>query len=73
MSQILVDFVSEWIEIKMPPRKERPEHWMMYFESAFNLEGASAGVLLISPQGSSLCMSCKSTTRPPTTVQSMKP
>jgi hypothetical protein len=31
MSQILVDFVSEWIEIKMPPRKEQPEHWMMYF------------------------------------------
>jgi hypothetical protein len=25
-SQILVDFVSEWTEIQMPPPKERPEH-----------------------------------------------
>jgi hypothetical protein len=25
-SQILTDFVSEWIEIQMPPPKERPEH-----------------------------------------------
>jgi hypothetical protein len=25
-SQILAEFVSEWIEIQMPPPKERPEH-----------------------------------------------
>jgi hypothetical protein len=25
-SQILIDFVSEWTEIQMPPPKERPEH-----------------------------------------------
>jgi hypothetical protein len=48
-SQILADFVSEWIEIQMPPPKERPEHWIMYFDGALNLEGAGAGVLLISP------------------------
>jgi hypothetical protein len=48
-SQILADFVSEWTEIQMPPPKERPEHWIMYFDSALNLEGAGAGVLLISP------------------------
>jgi ribonuclease HI len=34
----------------MPPPKERPEHWIMYFDGALNLEGAGAGVLLISPQ-----------------------
>jgi hypothetical protein len=50
-SWILADFVSEWTEIHMPPPKERPEHWIMYFDGALNLEGASAGVLLISPQG----------------------
>jgi ribonuclease HI len=34
----------------MLPPKERPGHWIMYFDSALNLEGAGAGVLLISPQ-----------------------
>jgi ribonuclease HI len=50
-SQILADFVSELTEIQMPPPKERPEHWIMYFDGALNLKGAGAGVLLISPQG----------------------
>jgi hypothetical protein len=50
-SQILADFVSEWTKIQMPPPKEWPEHWIMYFDGALNLEGAGTGVLLISPQG----------------------
>jgi ribonuclease HI len=53
-SKILVDFVSEWTKIQMPPPKERPEHWIIYFDGTLNLEGASAGVLLISPQGEQL-------------------
>jgi hypothetical protein len=53
-SQILTDFVSEWTEIQMPPPKERPEHWIMYFNGALNLEGAGVGVLLISPRGEQL-------------------
>jgi ribonuclease HI len=53
-SQIHADFVSEWTKIQMPPPKERPEHWIMYFDSILNLEGAGAGVLLISPQGEHL-------------------
>jgi hypothetical protein len=72
-SQILADFVSEWTKIQMPPPKERPEHWIMYFDGVLNLEGAGTGVLLIFPQGVSLSTSCKSTTRPPTMVRSTKP
>jgi ribonuclease HI len=53
-SQILADFVSEWTKIQMPPPKEPPEHWIMYFDGALNLEGAGASVLLISPQGEQL-------------------
>jgi ribonuclease HI len=53
-SQILADFMFEWTEIQMPPPKEWPEHWIIYFDGALNLEGAGAGVLLISPKGEQL-------------------
>jgi hypothetical protein len=53
-SQILADFVSEWTKIQVPPPEERPEHWIMYFDGALNLEGAGAAVLLIFPQGEQL-------------------
>jgi ribonuclease HI len=53
-SLIMVDFVLEWTEIHMPPPKERPEHWIMYFDDALNLEGTGVGVLFISPQGEQL-------------------
>jgi ribonuclease HI len=36
------------------PPKERPKHSIMYFDGALNLEGAGAGVLLISLQGEHL-------------------
>jgi ribonuclease HI len=38
----------------MPPPKERPEHWIMYFDDTLDLEGAGAGILLISPHGEQL-------------------
>jgi ribonuclease HI len=38
----------------MPPLKEQPEHWIMYFDGALNLKGAGASVLLICPQGEQL-------------------
>jgi ribonuclease HI len=53
-SQILADFVSEWTEIQIPPRKEWLEHWILYFDGALNLEGAGVGMLLIYPHGKQL-------------------
>jgi ribonuclease HI len=53
-SQALVDFMAEWRENQLPTPTDRPEHWVMYFDSSLNLEGAGAGVLLISPKGDQL-------------------
>jgi hypothetical protein len=53
-SQILTDFVFEWIETQQPPPLEKPKQWKMYFDGSLNLEGAGAGVLFISPQGDHL-------------------
>jgi ribonuclease HI len=48
-SQALVDFMAEWQENKLPTPTKRPEHWVMYFDGSLKLDGAGAGVLLISP------------------------
>jgi hypothetical protein len=53
-SQALFDFMAEWRENQLPTPTERPEHWVMYFDGSLKLEGASAGVLLISPKGEQL-------------------
>jgi hypothetical protein len=53
-SQALVDFMAEWRENQLPTPTERPEHWVMYFDGLLKLEGAGAGVLLISPMGEQL-------------------
>jgi hypothetical protein len=50
-SQALVDFMAEWRENQLPTPTECPEHWVMYFDGSLKLEGAGAGVLLISPMG----------------------
>jgi ribonuclease HI len=46
--------MAEWRENQLPTPTERPEHWAMYFDGSLNLEGAGAGVLLISPTGEHL-------------------
>jgi hypothetical protein len=53
-SQALVDFMAEWRENQLPTPTVRPEHWVVYFDGSLNLEGAGAGVLLISPTGEQL-------------------
>jgi ribonuclease HI len=53
-SQVLVNFIAEWRENQLPTPTERPYHWVMYFDGSLKLEGAGAGVLLISPKGEHL-------------------
>jgi hypothetical protein len=72
-SQILADFVSEWTEIQMPPPKERPKHWIMYFDGTLNLEGAGAACYSSLPRESSSSTSCRFIIRPITTEQNTNP
>ena len=53
-SQALADFITEWTEIQDPPPDERPEHRVMYFNGALNLDSVGAGILFISPRGEQL-------------------
>jgi hypothetical protein len=53
-SQALVDCMAEWRENQLPTPTERPKHWVMYFDGSLKIEGAGAGVLLISPKGEQL-------------------
>jgi hypothetical protein len=53
-SQALADFMAEWWENQLPTPTERPDNWVMYFDGSLKLEGAGAGVLLISPTGEQL-------------------
>ena len=48
-SQALADFVAEWTEIQEPIAAACPEHWVMYFDGALNINGAGAGILFITP------------------------
>src|SRR5438105_12189169 len=50
-SQALVDFIIEWTEVQTPAITEKLEYWMMYFDGSLMMEGAGAGIMLISPTG----------------------
>ena len=60
-SRALAEFIAEWmptpdeemIETSLPS-KESPQEWIMYFDVAFSLQGAGAGVLLVAPSGEHL-------------------
>jgi ribonuclease HI len=46
--------MAEWRENQLPTPTERPEQWVMYFDGSLKLEGAGAGLLLISRKGEQL-------------------
>jgi hypothetical protein len=50
-SQVLLDFTREWMELQNLEPLDLSSAWTMYFDVSKRLEGAGAGVVLISPQG----------------------
>jgi ribonuclease HI len=53
-SQVLADFVAEWVDTQLPAAPVQPELWTMFFDGSLMKTGASAGLLFISPLGKHL-------------------
>jgi ribonuclease HI len=53
-SQVLADFVAEWVDTQLPIAPIQPELWTMYFDGSLMKTGAGAGLLFISPLGKHL-------------------
>jgi hypothetical protein len=76
-SQALADFVADWTPPPCNPGEaddsEREAmslvftepHWTLFFDGSLRKQGAEAGVLLLTPKGSSSSTLCISTSRPP--------
>jgi ribonuclease HI len=50
-SQVLADFVAEWVDTQLPTAPIQPELWTMFFDGSLMKTGAGAGLLFISPLG----------------------
>ncbi|XP_066361419.1 uncharacterized protein [Miscanthus floridulus] len=53
-SQVLVDFVTEWMEVQLLTPNVTHEYWTMYFDGSVMVPSSGAGVILISSDGSRL-------------------
>jgi hypothetical protein len=53
-SQVLVDFVAEWVDTQLPAAPIQPELWTMFFDGSLMKTGAGPGLLFISPLGKQL-------------------
>jgi ribonuclease HI len=50
-SQVLADFLAEWVDTQLPTAPIQPKLWTMYFDGSLMKIGACAGLLFISPLG----------------------
>jgi ribonuclease HI len=53
-SQVLPDFTAEWLELQSAGPPDLSSVWTMYFDGSKRVQGAGAGVGLISPHGDKL-------------------
>ncbi|KAK1642835.1 hypothetical protein QYE76_060640 [Lolium multiflorum] len=53
-SQVLADFVADWIEAPDASLEPEPETWVMHFDGSKQHQGSGAGVTLKSPTGEEL-------------------
>jgi hypothetical protein len=53
-SQVLPDFTAEWLELQNIGPPDLLSIWIMYFDGSKRVQGARAGVVLISPLGDKL-------------------
>jgi ribonuclease HI len=50
-SQVLADFLAEWVDTQLPTAPIQAELWTMYFDGSLMKSGAGVGLLFISPLG----------------------
>jgi ribonuclease HI len=50
-SQVLADFLAEWVNTQLPTAPIQPKLWTMYFDGSLMKTGAGASLLFISPLG----------------------
>jgi ribonuclease HI len=53
-SQVLADFVAEWVDTQLPTAPIQPELWTMFFDGSLMKTGAGIGLLFVSPLGKHL-------------------
>jgi hypothetical protein len=53
-SQVLADFVAEWVDSQLPAAPIQQELWTMFFNVSLMKKGAGTGLLFISPLGKHL-------------------
>jgi ribonuclease HI len=54
-SQVLADFLAEWVDTQLSTTPIQAELWTMYFDGSLMKTGAGAGLLFISPLGRHVC------------------
>jgi ribonuclease HI len=53
-SQVLANFVAEWVDFQLPAAPIQSELWTMFFDGSLMKTGAGTGLLFISPLGKHL-------------------